>query len=406
MKKENKQPKETTGILFDSVDKNFPVVNITDDIIEMKAEPDIQNQQSVEQPEPAPVIEPEKEDGKFEPIGEPEEIEELEKEYGYKITDVANISKLEKVQDKAENAVSKKEISDLRDEVKKLIDEGILLPFDEEKNIDDYNVEEMRELIKANIEESKTEAINDFTESLPEPVQMIIKYAIEGGENYPNVLRMAADALEGKNIVENLSEKDAIRTYLKMKGIEDEEVESLIRSYETKGIIKDKYEVAKKELNDNIYGKLDEEVKNQETVNNKKKEAYQKYVESVNKVLDEKPFAKEDKKAIIEGLTKVNRNLSNGVQTNDLYYLLEKYQFVEPKLDLVAEAYMLLSNPEKYKEYVRNEVKKEVIENTVKPKLKKAERSLSSSRDENVITRGDKGIKDGRTIKKNIFKFE
>ena len=75
--------------------------------------------------------------------------------------------------------------------------------------------------------------------------------------------------------------------------------------------------------------------------------------------------------------------------------LLEKYQFVEPNHALVAEALWLLSDPDGYRNKVREVAKKDVVTNTVRHlKTEEAARIPShiSEEDENNKKKPVQGI--------------
>jgi len=59
--------------------------------------------------------------------------------------------------------------------------------------------------------------------------------------------------------------------------------------------------------------------------------------------------------------------------------LLEKYQFVEPRHDLIAEALWLLADPNGYKNKVREQGSKQALEKTVRQLKTEESRKISSS---------------------------
>jgi hypothetical protein len=82
---------------------------------------------------------------------------------------------------------------------------------------------------------------------------------------------------------------------------------------------------------------------------------------------------------LYSGLVQPNYPSISGKPTNMLGHLLEKYQFVEPRHDLIAEALWLLADPDGYKGKVREQGSKKTVEETVR-KLKTEEgRKISSS---------------------------
>jgi hypothetical protein len=105
---------------------------------------------------------------------------------------------------------------------------------------------------------------------------------------------------------------------------------------------------------------------------------------NVYKVLDpgELNGLKLDKKTqsmLYAGLVQPNYPSISGRQTNLLGHLLEKYQYVEPRHDLIAEALWLLSDEEGYRAKVKESGKKEATEKTVRMLKTEQANKVSSS---------------------------
>jgi len=67
-----------------------------------------------------------------------------------------------------------------------------------------------------------------------------------------------------------------------------------------------------------------------------------------------------------------------------LGHLLEKYQYVEPRHDLIAEALWLLADPDGYKAKVREVAVKDTVAKTVRQlKTEQASKNVSSVADDN-----------------------
>jgi hypothetical protein len=69
----------------------------------------------------------------------------------------------------------------------------------------------------------------------------------------------------------------------------------------------------------------------------------------------------------------------SGKPTNLLGHLLEKYQFVEPRHDLIAEALWLLADPNGYKTKVRDLGGKAATEKVVRQLKTEQSRRITSS---------------------------
>jgi hypothetical protein len=68
----------------------------------------------------------------------------------------------------------------------------------------------------------------------------------------------------------------------------------------------------------------------------------------------------------------------SGKQTNMLGHLLEKYQYVEPRHDLIAEALWLLADPDGYKSKIKEQGKNAAVEKTVR-QLKTEQAKMATS---------------------------
>jgi len=82
---------------------------------------------------------------------------------------------------------------------------------------------------------------------------------------------------------------------------------------------------------------------------------------------------------LYSGLVQPNYPSISGKPTNMLGHLLEKYQFVEPRHDLIAEALWLLADPDGYKGKVREQGSKKAVEETVRKLKTEESRKISSS---------------------------
>jgi hypothetical protein len=90
------------------------------------------------------------------------------------------------------------------------------------------------------------------------------------------------------------------------------------------------------------------------------------YTDNVYKTLEKGEIAgiKMDRKTqgmLYSGLVQPNFPSISGKPTNMLGHLLEKYQFVEPRHDLIAEALWLLADPDGYKTKVKEQLTKQAV---------------------------------------------
>ena len=81
------------------------------------------------------------------------------------------------------------------------------------------------------------------------------------------------------------------------------------------------------------------------------------------------------------GLVQPSYPSISGKPTNLLGHLLEKYQFVEPRHDLIAEALWLLSDPQGYKNKIKSIGTKDAVAKTVRQlKTAQSQKNISSAK--------------------------
>jgi hypothetical protein len=111
---------------------------------------------------------------------------------------------------------------------------------------------------------------------------------------------------------------------------------------------------------------------------------------------------------LYSGLVQPSYPSISGKPTNLFGHLIEKYQFVEPRHDLIAEALWLLADPEGYKGKVREQGSKAATEKVVRQLKTEESRKLasSSSNDEEVRRTATPQRSTQRTIPRqnNLFK--
>ena len=111
--------------------------------------------------------------------------------------------------------------------------------------------------------------------------------------------------------------------------------------------------------------------------------AAESYMENVYETLKPADLngIKLDKKTqgmLYSGLVQPSYPSISGKPTNLLGHLLEKYQFVEPKHDLIAEVLWLLADPDNYKDQIRKQGKTEAAKETVRNLKTEETRSRST----------------------------
>lgn len=273
----------------------------------------------------------------------------------------------------------------------KMIEEGTLIPFDDDKPLEEYTTKDFRELFEANFQEReskvKEEVPKEFFKALPEELQIAAKYVADGGQDLKGLFRTLAQVEEVYDLDPTIEAHQAeiARQYLYATQFgTPEEIEAEIEEYYDMGRLQAKANQFKPKLD-----RMQEELvarKLAEQEHKKEQQAKQAkaYTDNVYSTLEKGELGglKMDKKTqnmLYSGLVQPSFPSISGKQTNMLGHLLEKYQFVEPRHDLIAEALWLLADPEGYKTKVKEQGSKQAVEKTVRQLKTEESRKIASS---------------------------
>ena len=339
-------------------------------------------------------------------------IEEAEKkaEVDETIAELDNlISQEEDAGNKGRPKVDKSGLYDL---AQKMIEEGALVAFDDDKPLEEYSTKDFRELFEANFQERedkiKKNVPKEFFNSLPEELQIAAKYVADGGQDLKGLFRTLAQVEEMIQLdpSNEYDQAEIARQYLYATNFGTaEEIESEVQDWNDLGKLEQKANQFKPKLD-----RMQEEIVARqlaEQEHKKEQQAYaaKAYTDNVYNTLltGELGGIKIDKKIqsqLYSGLVQPNYPSISGKPTNMLGHLLEKYQFVEPRHDLIAEALWLLSDPDGYKGRVREQGSKEATEKTVRMlKTEESRKNTPSARDDEQEDR--RSSKPQRTIPRN-----
>ena len=303
----------------------------------------------------------------------------------------------------------------------KLIEKGLLVPFDDDKPIEKYSIQDFEELFEAN-EQEKTRktgsaVAEQFFQSLPPEFQYAHQYIQNGGRDLKGLFKTLAQVEEVRQM-DPSNEGDAkhiVRSYLQATQPDwsPEEIEEEIVGWEDRNELEAKAQKFKPKLNKLTEEQVAYQLQNQERMRQQQAQQAQVYMDSIYKALEPGDLngLKLDRKTqnlLFSGLVQPNYPSASGNQTNLLGHLLEKYQYVEPNHTLLAEALWLLADPDGYKSKVREITKKEVTADTVR-KLKSEEaRKLAShtpeEEDDNRSQKASGGYKIPRPNAGGFFK--
>lgn len=272
----------------------------------------------------------------------------------------------------------------------KLIEKKLLTPFEDDKKIEDYTIEDFEELIEANFQDREQKLINEvpgeFFDSLPEELQYAASYVAKGGTDLKGLFKILSQIEETRALDPN-DDKDSeviVRKYLTNINYGDqEEIEDEINRLKDKEEIIAKATQFKPKLDAKEQEQVSQKLASQDAFKKKQQQAAQSYMSSVYETLKpgEINGLKLDKKTqglLYSGLIEPNYPSMSGRQTNLFGHLLEKYQYVEPNHSLIAECLWLLADPVGYRSKIAEQGKTAATVETVR-RLKTAEQEKSSA---------------------------
>jgi hypothetical protein len=101
----------------------------------------------------------------------------------------------------------RKSISGISDVFSKLIQDDKIVPFDDDKELEDYTAKDWEELIQANLEEKanqvRRETPKQFFASLPEELQVAARYVADGGQDLKGLFSTLAQVEKTKELRNN-----------------------------------------------------------------------------------------------------------------------------------------------------------------------------------------------------------
>jgi hypothetical protein len=308
--------------------------------------------------------------------------------------------------------------SGLYELAQKMIEDGSLIPFDDDKPLEEYSTKDFRELFEANLQEKedtiRQNTPKEFFQSLPEELQIAAKYVADGGQDLKGLFRTLAYVEEIVQLDPESAEdqEEIARQYLYATNFgTPEEIESEIDDWKDLGKLEQKALQFKPKLDKMQEKIVARQLAEQENKKRQQEEAAKYYMDNVYNTLSVGDIGgiKLDRKTqslLYSGLVQPNYPSISGKPTNLLGHLLEKYQFVEPRHDLIAEALWLLADPNGYKNKVREIGSKEATEKVVRQLKTEQSRRLTSSGGEEEEEKRYTPSRSQKTIKRqnNLFK--
>jgi hypothetical protein len=281
--------------------------------------------------------------------------------------------------------------SGLHELAAKMIEEGTLFGFDDEKSLEDYTTKDFRELFEANFQERENaireNTPKEFFNALPEELQVAAKYVADGGQDLKGLFRTLAHVEEMRQLdpSDEYDQAEIARAYLHTTGFGTaEEIESEIQDWKDLNRLEQKANQFKPKLDAMQEEIVARQLAEQEHKRNMQAEQAKAYQDNVYNTLAAGTIGglKLDKKVqglLFSGLVQPNYPSISGRPTNLLGHLLEKYQFVEPRHDLIAKALWLLADPAGFEAKIREQGGKAATEKVVRQLKTEESRKVGSS---------------------------
>jgi hypothetical protein len=313
------------------------------------------------------VIEPE---AKAEEVQEKVDIDDV----------IGSIDEEDSEEEKIEKR-GRKKISGISEVFSKLIKEDKIVPFDDDKELEDYSAKDWEELIQANLEEKANEVRREtpkkFFESLPQELQIAARYVADGGQDLKGMFATLSQVEENRSLdVKKSNDQERIITeYLSATGYgTTEEIAEEIEIWKDLGKLEQQAMKFKPKLDKMQEKVVARKLEEQELKKKQQEQASQQYMKNVYETLkggsiNDVKIDKKTQAMLYNGLVQPAYPSVSGKNTNLLGHLLEKYQFVEPNYGLISEALWLLQDPEGYKAKIMDKGAQKTIEKTVR-KLK------------------------------------
>jgi len=311
----------------------------------------------------------------------------------------------------------RKKIEGISDVFQKLIKEEKIVPFEDDKSLDEYTAKDWEELIEANLEERanqvRRETPKQFFDALPQELQIAARYVANGGTDLKSLFATLSQAEETRDLdIKNERDQELIiRDYLKATGYGSaEEIEEEIEIWKDLGKLEAQASKFKPKLDKMQEQVVARKLEEQEMRRKQQEQASQQYMQNVYETLKDGTLGdvKIDRKTqnmLYNGLVQPNYPSVSGRNTNLLGHLLEKYQFVEPNYTLISEALWLLSDPDGYKARIMEKGSQKAVESTVRKLKTEQANSGGSSLGVEKVEESERSISK-RKIQRpnNIFK--
>jgi hypothetical protein len=300
---------------------------------------------------------------------------------------------------------------------KELSKDGLITPFEGEEDFENYTLNDYKELFNANFNEKGKQfdynAKRSFFESLPRELQYAAQYIQDGGQDLKGLFSVLSHNEETKSLSTDSErgQQGIIRSYLQNTNFGNtEDIDEQIEEWNDLGKLEEKALKFKPKLDKMQEQLVQRQLKEQETKRKQQEDQAQYYMESIYNTLESAELNgiklnSKIQNLLYSGLVQPNYPSISGKATNLFGHLIEKYQYVEPRHDLIAEALWLLADPEGYRNEISKNVKSAHVEETVrKLKTEQSSKSGTSNQDLKVASNATKRKSGITRPTKNFFK--
>lgn len=263
--------------------------------------------------------------------------------------------------------------NDLSEAVSQLIEDGTLMGFEDE-DFSVKSVDDLKELIIANLDNRETLAIqekfNGLYESMPSEIKQAMEYVSNGGKDLKTMFKKLSAISETKeiDITEKEGQESIIRNYLlKTKFGTEEEIDEQITEWDDLDVLSKKASIFKPKLDLLLEEDANEEIKREEKNRIKRQdllEGYHRGIEtSVKKgVVNNIKITSAESNKIYKSLTENEYTSTiSGRPINMLGKFIEDITWNEPDYDLLAELTLFAMNPEEYRKKIELSVSDKAI---------------------------------------------
>ena len=198
----------------------------------------------------------------------------------------------EEVEEKKQEKRGRKTISGISDVFSKLIKEDKIVPFDDDKALEEYSAKDWEELIQANLEEKanqvRRETPKQFFQSLPQELQIAAKYVADGGKDLKGMFATLSQVEQHKDLdIKKAGDQEKIITeYLSATGYGTaEDIQEEIEIWKDLGKLETQASKFKPKLDKMQEKVVAQKLQEQELKKKQQENASQEYMKNVYETL-------------------------------------------------------------------------------------------------------------------------